>query len=93
MPVAGTGLRAQDAYKADAGNQLAAAMGFLPLLLLALSMAGCVLIDEQRGARPRSSRRSSRRSPGSARPRVARRATVVGLAMASITENAGVRTL
>lgn len=51
MPVAGTAMRVQDRYKADAGDQFAGAIGFFgflslfPLLLLALAGVGFVLAD------------------------------------------------
>jgi membrane protein len=56
-PVVATALRVQERYKEDAAEQLAAAIGFfaflslVPLLLLAVSVAGFVYSDPEDQAR------------------------------------------
>lgn len=51
VPVVGTGVRVQDRYQEDAGDQFAGSIGFFgflslfPILLLALSITGFVLAD------------------------------------------------
>lgn len=95
VPVLGTALRVQDRYEADAGNQLAAAMGFFgflslfPVLLLALSVAGFVLADDPgRQAQIVSTIESAIPGLGAAAGGDGDQ-TVVGQAMESITANPG----
>lgn len=95
VPVLGTGLRVQDRYRADAGNQLAAAMGFFgflslfPVLLLALSVAGFLLADDPgRQAEIVSTIEGAIPGLGAAAGGEGSR-TVVGEAMQAITANPG----